>query len=49
LLGNGDFTPSSLPVTSGVMLTVDENSAIQCILEDMNIPQLNLVDDSTSL
>jgi hypothetical protein len=31
------------------MLTVDENSAIQCILEDMNIPQLKLVDDSTSL
>ena len=49
LFGNGDFTPPSLPVTSGVMLTADENSAIQCILEDMNIPQLKLVDDSTSL
>jgi hypothetical protein len=49
LLGNGDFTPSSLPVTSGVMLTVDENSAIQCILEDRNITQVKLVDNSTSL
>merc|ERR1712238_59201 len=27
-------TPSSLSMTSGVMLTLDENTAIQCVLED---------------
>jgi len=33
------FFPPSLPIVSGVMLAADENTAIQCILEDMNISQ----------
>ena len=37
LFGSDWFSPPSIPVTSGVMLTVDENAAIQCILEDANI------------
>jgi len=40
-------TPSSLSMTSGVMLTLDENTAIQCILEDMNIPEAKLVNGIT--
>ncbi|VEU34902.1 unnamed protein product [Pseudo-nitzschia multistriata] len=37
IFGNGCFACPSLPVTSGVMLTVDENAAIQCMLEDANV------------
>merc|ERR1712161_98648 len=40
-------TPSSLSMTSGVMLTLDENTAIQCVLKDMNIPQAKLVNGIT--
>mmetsp|Transcript_28565 Transcript_28565/g.32054 ORF Transcript_28565/g.32054 Transcript_28565/m.32054 type:complete len:797 (+) Transcript_28565:23-2413(+) len=42
-----DSTPSFLSVTSGVMLTLDENTAIQCVLEDMDIPQAKLVNGIT--
>eukprot|EP00536_Pseudo-nitzschia_multiseries_P002907 jgi/Psemu1/252115/estExt_Genewise1Plus.C_410089 len=37
MLGNEFFAAPSIPVTSGVMLTVDENAGIQCVLEDANI------------
>merc|ERR1711937_1048734 len=31
------FALPPIPVTSGIMLTVDENTAIQCMLEEANI------------
>ena len=43
LFGNDYFSCPSIPVTTGVMLTVDENSAIQCMLEDANVSKGTLV------
>lgn len=37
LFKSDPFSPPSIPVTSGVMLTVDENTAIQCMLEEAKV------------
>jgi protease-4 len=44
ILGGGSIVPFPL-VTSGIMLTADENSAIQCLLEDNNIPHTKFLKD----
>jgi len=44
----GSFAPVPL-VTSGVMLTADENTAIQCLLEDNDIPQAKFLSRIPSL
>ena len=47
LLKSASFSPPSIPVTSGIMLTVDENTAIQCMLEDANVSEEMLAWSST--
>jgi hypothetical protein len=44
ILGGGSIVPFPL-VTSGIMLTADENSAIQCLLENNNIPHTKFLKD----
>ena len=37
VMGKGYVSSLSAPVTSGIMLTADENTAIQCMLEESNV------------
>lgn len=47
LFKSDSFSSPSIPVTSGIMLTVDENTAIQCMLEDANVSEEMLAWSST--
>ena len=39
LFRSDSFSSLSVPVTSGVMLTINENAAIQCMLEEANVSE----------